>query len=138
VGVLAAPPIEEDFGIVPVEAMASGKPVIAYGRGGALETVVDGRTGLFFDRQTPDALNAMLDRFEAMAATFDADAIARHATRFDASVFRDRFAAVVRDASAAGTAAKSPRECSAVQPQDPFTTGAEARSTDPVTGRHFS
>jgi len=73
---------EEDFGIVPLEAMASGRPVIAFGRGGACETVVDGTTGLFFDAQTPEALRAALDRFEAMEASFDPAVIRRHAEGF--------------------------------------------------------
>jgi glycosyltransferase involved in cell wall biosynthesis len=60
-------PGEEDFGIVPVEAMACGRPVIAYGRGGALETVVDGETGLFFDEQTPDGLADAVERSSKMA-----------------------------------------------------------------------
>lgn len=83
---------EEDFGIVPLEAMASGRPVIAFGRGGARETVVDGVTGLFFDEQTPESLRAALDRFEAMEARFDPAAIRRHAERFG----RDRFVAEIR------------------------------------------
>jgi glycosyltransferase involved in cell wall biosynthesis len=57
----------EDFGIVPLEAMASGAPVIAYGAGGALETVKDGVSGLFFKEQTVDALVDAVERFEAMA-----------------------------------------------------------------------
>ena len=55
-------PPEEDFGLVPVEAMASGTPVIAYGVGGATETVVDGKTGFFFTPQTPDALNQIIEK----------------------------------------------------------------------------
>ena len=78
---------EEDFGIVPLEAMASGRPVIAFGRGGARETVVDGVTGLFFDAQTPEALRAALDRFEAAEERFDPAAIRAHAAGFA----RDRF-----------------------------------------------
>ena len=58
-------PGEEDFGIVPVEVMASGRPVIAYGRGGALDTVVDGETGLFFKEQSVEALIDAVERFEA-------------------------------------------------------------------------
>ncbi len=58
-------PGEEDFGMVPVEAMASGRPVIALGRGGALETVVEGETGLFFHDQSVEALVDAVERFEA-------------------------------------------------------------------------
>ena len=54
----------EDFGITPVEAQAAGKPVLAYGDGGALETVVPGETGLFFKDPAPDAINAVVEQFE--------------------------------------------------------------------------
>lgn len=84
----------EDFGIVPVEAMASGRPVIAYARGGALETVREPETGRFFHAQTVESLNAAVDAFET-AGVFDGGAIAEHAARFDAAVFRRRFAASV-------------------------------------------
>lgn len=57
-------PPEEDFGLVPVEAMMSGTPVIAYGRWGGTESVVDGETGLFFAPQTPAALNEAIEKFE--------------------------------------------------------------------------
>ena len=56
----------EDFGIVPVEAQAAGTPVIAFGRGGALETVLDGRTGVLFEEQTVESLCAAIERFEAL------------------------------------------------------------------------
>ena len=56
-------PGEEDFGITPLEAMAAGRPVIAYGRGGVLDSVADGETGIFFERQTADALTEALDLY---------------------------------------------------------------------------
>jgi glycosyltransferase involved in cell wall biosynthesis len=78
---------DEDFGILPVEAQACGTPVIAYGRGGALETIVDGETGLFFNEQTPDSIVAAIDRFERQAPLCDAAAIRRHALRFSTARF---------------------------------------------------
>jgi len=81
-------PGEEDFGIVPVEAMSSGRPVIAYGKGGALDTVVDGETGVLFGEQTAEALKAAIERFEGMS--FDKQRIREHALKFDESVFKER------------------------------------------------
>ena len=78
-------PGEEDFGIVPVEAQACGCPVVALGRGGALETVVDGVTGILVPEPTASALAAGIAR--AAATTFDANAIRQHALKFDRSVF---------------------------------------------------
>jgi glycosyltransferase involved in cell wall biosynthesis len=78
-------PVEEDFGIVPVEAMANGTPVIAYGVGGAVETVVEGKTGTFFFEKTPAALADAVRRFESM--TFDPVAIRQQADRFSQAVF---------------------------------------------------
>lgn len=80
-------PGEEDFGIVPVEAMASGRPVIALGKGGALDTVVDGLSGLFFDRSTVQGLMEAILRFEGCESRFDPQAIAGHARQFDRSQF---------------------------------------------------
>ena len=76
----------EDFGITPLEAQASGTPVIAYGEGGALETVIESETGLFFDAQTADSLVEAVDRFEGMQ--FDPLACRRQAERFSEPRFR--------------------------------------------------
>jgi glycosyltransferase involved in cell wall biosynthesis len=78
-------PGEEDFGIVPVEAQACGTPVIALARGGALETVIDGVTGVLVDESTPDALAAGIAR--AKQISFDRSAIRAHALKFDRAVF---------------------------------------------------
>lgn len=79
---------EEDFGIVPVEAMASGRPVIAFGKGGATETVVDGVTGLFFHEQSVDALLTAIDDLDGL--DLDPAEIVAHAKKFDTSVFLRR------------------------------------------------
>ena len=57
---------DEDFGMIPIEAESCGTPVIAYGHGGSLETVCDGKTGIFFKEQTPDAIMETVKRFESM------------------------------------------------------------------------
>jgi glycosyltransferase involved in cell wall biosynthesis len=96
-------PGEEDFGIVPVEAQACGRPVVALGRGGALETVVAGTTGLLVDEPS-SALFA--DAIVAAAShRFDPTAIRRHAERFGRERFGDDMEAVIRDSSLAGGAA---------------------------------
>ncbi len=86
-------PQEEDYGLTPLEAQASGRPVVAYRAGGALETIVDAETGVFFDEQTVDSLTEALERLER--ASFDHEWIRRHASSFDASVFCDRMKAFI-------------------------------------------
>jgi glycosyltransferase involved in cell wall biosynthesis len=86
-------PGEEDFGIVPVETMASGRPVIAYRKGGATESIVEHVTGLFFETQTEDAIIDAVTRSEGM--TWDVDAIVARAATFDRARFRTRFKAFV-------------------------------------------
>lgn len=76
---------EEDFGIVTVEAQASGTPVIAYGKGGSLEIVQNGVTGLFFNEQTEQSLREAVERFEKMS--FDSERIRSNAERFSESRF---------------------------------------------------
>jgi glycosyltransferase involved in cell wall biosynthesis len=88
-------PPEEDFGITPVEAMAAGCPVVAYARGGALEYVVEGETGTFFDQQTPDALTAAIKRCEKL--TFSDAKLRAHAAQFDQSVFSKKIHKFVDD-----------------------------------------
>lgn len=81
-------PGEEDFGMVPVEAMASGRPVIAYGRGGATETVRPGETGLLFDDQSVQGLIGAIEQFERSGlADADPYAIAAHTHRFSEQNF---------------------------------------------------
>ncbi len=88
-------PGEEDFGIVPVECMASGRPVIAYRRGGALDTVREGETGLFFREQTVDSLVDAVRRYESLERDFSPERIAEHARGFDREHFKARFGAMV-------------------------------------------
>ncbi len=78
----------EDFGIAPVEAMSAGRPVIAFRGGGALDTVIPGQTGLFFDEQTPEALRQAVERFDPTA--YDPAACRAHAEEFSQDSFRRR------------------------------------------------
>lgn len=87
----------EDFGIVPVEAMASGKPVIAFNYGGASETVVNEVTGLFFDSQTTEGLVNAVKRFER-CADFDSETIRKHAESYSTPKFIEKFRAVLETA----------------------------------------
>ena len=90
-------PAMEDFGIVPLEAMAAGRPVIAYGVGGATETVTE-QTGVFFREQTVDALAAAMDTFEGNEGRFEPKALRARAETFDRPLFRDRIAAYLAEA----------------------------------------
>lgn len=90
---------EEDFGIAPVEAQAAGCTVISYGRGGVRETVVahpdEGATGMFFDEQTPEALEQAVRAFEDHENEFSPEACRRNAERFSREWFRREFESVL-------------------------------------------
>lgn len=89
-------PGDEDFGIVPLEANAAGRPVIAYKAGGALDTVIDGETGIFFSELTPESLSDAVLRSEQ--TTWNSAAIRRHAEEYAEPRFRERFMRIVEDA----------------------------------------
>jgi glycosyltransferase involved in cell wall biosynthesis len=92
-------PGEEDFGIVPVEAQACGRPVVALGRGGALETVVDGVTGVLVRSESPDGLASGIRR--ALDLPFDPAAIRRHAERFGRARFEREFRQAMNELTSA-------------------------------------
>lgn len=86
---------EEDLGVTLLETQACGTPVIAFGKGGALETVVDKVTGVFFDEQTPEALINAVGRFERIEKTFDPSRIRRHVEQFGEEVFDKKLKACI-------------------------------------------
>jgi len=98
---------EEDFGISIVEAQACGVPVICFGRGGATESVIDKKTGVFFDSQTPESISDAVRTFEGWEHLFNRNTIRRNAERFSAEEFRLRFAELVADKRLSGREPKA-------------------------------
>jgi glycosyltransferase involved in cell wall biosynthesis len=88
-------PCVEDAGIVPVEAMSTGTPVIAYGKGGTLDSVVNGLTGIFFSEQTVTSLTSAIERFEEMH--FNPESIHRHARQFSKRHFQEKLLSIISD-----------------------------------------
>lgn len=93
----------EDFGLAAVEAMARGKPVVAYGAGGALETVVDGETGVLFDRATARGMATAIERLESL--TIEPTVARARALEFDVTVFRRRWQQLLADCGLGDTVA---------------------------------
>ena len=93
-------PGEEDFGLLPLEAAATGRPAIALRRGGALETVVDGVTGTFFDDPTPESLAEVLRSFDA--TRYDPQMLRAHAERFAPQTFSQKLRTIVERVRASG------------------------------------
>ncbi len=89
-------PGEEDFGIVPVEVMASGRPVIALGRGGVLDTIIDGQTGILFQDQSVEGVIAAVERYEAEKSAFNGSRIKAHARNFSRSRFKTNIVEEIR------------------------------------------
>lgn len=89
-------PQEEDFGIVAVEAMAAGRPVVAYRAGGALEIIKEGENGVFFDEQTPDSLAETLNNMRV--ENFSAGVIRGSVRRFDKEIFKNKIREFVEGA----------------------------------------
>src|SRR3989344_5304265 len=89
-------PQEEDFGIVPLESMASGRPVIAFKAGGVAETVAENETGIFFNEQNPESLQAAIEKFHDL--DFKPEDCRKQAEKFDVGIFRDKFSKLIGEA----------------------------------------
>jgi len=89
-------PQEEDLGITALESMAAGRPVIAFASGGALETVIPGKTGILFETQTADALSCAIKNFKE--SDFNSEEIREYVSRFDAKIFEEKIKAFIEEA----------------------------------------
>jgi glycosyltransferase involved in cell wall biosynthesis len=126
-------PSEEDFGLTPLEAMAAGRPVIAYGAGGVLDTVIPGQTGIFFERQTAEALADALTVFDER--DYDPNVIRRHAEQFDSSAFALRMRRFV-DRRATSHLARTASQTAPLSPKPalaPLAAAAPQRQSIEIT-----
>lgn len=89
-------PQKEDFGIIPLEAMASGRPVIAFKEGGALDTVIDEKTGIFFPKQTEASLRKGIEKYQEIKKKLHPEKIREHAQKFDEKRFREELTNLIR------------------------------------------
>ncbi|MGV6830575.1 MAG: glycosyltransferase [bacterium] len=87
----------EDFGILPIEVMASGRPVIAFKAGGALDYIIDKKTGIFFDKQTSESLNEAIENFEKNEDNFIPSAIKEFSESFSEEIFRKNMASFIKN-----------------------------------------
>lgn len=95
-------PGEEDFGMTPLEINAAGRPVIAFGAGGATETVIAGETGVFFKRQTPESVVEAIEEFESL--TWNRQNLRNHAEKFNRNVFASRIREFITNVASVNTA----------------------------------
>ena len=124
-------PAVDDFGMVMVEALAAGKPVVVSSEGGAREIVERDETGVFFDAPTVEAVRAALDRLEARAPHFAPERLRAAARRFDTSVFQQRFSdAVARARAAREEPASSAELANGTRARRPRGPSGEGPSTD--------
>jgi glycosyltransferase involved in cell wall biosynthesis len=128
---------DEDFGIVPVEAQAYGRPVIAYGRGGTLETVIpigesreDLATGVFFSDQTVAAVEQAILQFEQRESHFSPLYIQNHARRFDSQIFSNQITSFVDQTLSQFPAARGPRK--KPMPESPYESLAGIRESEEI------